>query len=388
MATLGKLAVNVYGLMDDLLVARGIGIYPGVALLNHSCGPNCAATYGRSDPVREELDDPDPGDADTTPYLQVVRTLVDVPAGTELCTSYVDVTKPRPQRQVELAATYGFDCTCAACAAEGADDLGAVPPGGDASHADVELAREAIRSAEAVASAPDSDAAQALGARLAAAGLRLDELVATAREDYGGVDQMVALYTQAVIQEHALALLRRHLPPFHPDAMHAVNQLLPAWMMLHDHASALAASQHLVAFHRHATRYCGEHAKHPMLALQLYALADLCRTFAEDCDSYGDAVVAFVNTPEGRERLAKLVRTYVVDGAHPVMALAGKPAGEGDIDAATGAVALRQAALALYREGAAALRVSHGEQHSLLLRLQARIQQCEAALGAGGAAMD
>lgn len=386
-ATLGKLAVNAYGIMDDLLVSRGLAIYPGVALLNHSCAPNCAAVYGRSDPVREEFDAPDPGDADTTPFLQTVRTLVDIPAGTELCMSYVDVTKPRAQRQAELLASYGFECTCAACTAPDADGYGAAPAGGtDEAHEDVALAREAVRRAEEVASDFDAEASQTIVDRLRGSGLKLSELVATAKEDYGGVDQMVALYTQAAIQEHALALYRRHLPPFHPDIVHVLNQLLPSWMMLHDHPSALAASQHLVAFHRHATRFTGD--KHPMLALQLYALADLCRTFAEDCDSYGDAVLAFINTAAGRERIGVLCRTYLVDGDNPIMALGDKPAGSNDLDAAAAAASMRQEALRRYREAAAALRVSHGEGHPLLKRLEARIQQCETALGAGGAAMD
>jgi SET and MYND domain-containing protein len=36
---------NDFAIWDDLLVATGAAVYPGGALLNHSCTPNCTMQY-------------------------------------------------------------------------------------------------------------------------------------------------------------------------------------------------------------------------------------------------------------------------------------------------------------------------------------------------------
>ncbi|EDQ88299.1 uncharacterized protein MONBRDRAFT_9299 [Monosiga brevicollis MX1] len=72
------------------------GHFPVIALVNHSCHPNCAVV---SRPGGE---------------LEV-RTLGTVRAGAELFVSYVDLTLPRAERQAHLLASKEFTCTCYRC---------------------------------------------------------------------------------------------------------------------------------------------------------------------------------------------------------------------------------------------------------------------------------
>ena len=70
----------------------------GSAHINHDCEPNTDWAL----------------DADG---CIVVRTLSDVPAGRELCLSYVDVRLPAATRKAKLRRSFFFTCACDACAA-------------------------------------------------------------------------------------------------------------------------------------------------------------------------------------------------------------------------------------------------------------------------------
>ncbi len=95
---LQKFPANNFSVTDDLVVSQAAGIYPLGALLNHSCAPNCVITYEEGT------------------HIQEIRTNCDVPAGTELTHSFVDVALPTLQRQAHLLSLYGFECRCARCA--------------------------------------------------------------------------------------------------------------------------------------------------------------------------------------------------------------------------------------------------------------------------------
>ncbi|CAM6085699.1 unnamed protein product [Calypogeia fissa] len=72
-----------------------VGIFPFVSVLNHSCRPNCCfASDGR---------------------VMYVRAVEDIPKGTELCLSYINLYEPRGVRQRQLAATKYFLCCCQRC---------------------------------------------------------------------------------------------------------------------------------------------------------------------------------------------------------------------------------------------------------------------------------
>lgn len=75
----------------------GLGLYPTVSLLNHSCDPNLELIFYN----------------DTC----AVRAIQNVNSGKELCIDYgyLYYVTPKKQRQLSLAAQYFFDCQCVAC---------------------------------------------------------------------------------------------------------------------------------------------------------------------------------------------------------------------------------------------------------------------------------
>ncbi|KAJ3083171.1 hypothetical protein HK100_009516 [Physocladia obscura] len=90
---------NSHGIIDptgNTNQSVGCGMFPAVAMLNHSCDPNCSfvsSTHGR----------------------MIVRTLRPIDAGEELCVSYVDLCTPRDERRGKLLETKHFWCTCSRC---------------------------------------------------------------------------------------------------------------------------------------------------------------------------------------------------------------------------------------------------------------------------------
>jgi len=88
---------NAFMLSDRSgLQVIGSGIYPSVALLNHSCTPNCCAIQNMN---KVEL-----------------RPLRDMEANDELLITYVDPISTSIERKSELKEKYNFVCKCADCA--------------------------------------------------------------------------------------------------------------------------------------------------------------------------------------------------------------------------------------------------------------------------------
>ena len=78
----------------------GVGLFPTVSMMNHSCIPNCAHTFSVSQfsPVRLEM-----------------RAIRDITAGEELCYSYVPLYQSTEKRRAQLSAAYSFICCCERC---------------------------------------------------------------------------------------------------------------------------------------------------------------------------------------------------------------------------------------------------------------------------------
>eukprot|EP00730_Choanoeca_flexa_P016621 TRINITY_DN7897_c0_g1_i2.p1 TRINITY_DN7897_c0_g1~~TRINITY_DN7897_c0_g1_i2.p1 ORF type:complete len:508 (+),score=104.82 TRINITY_DN7897_c0_g1_i2:22-1524(+) len=94
----GQLNRNGYSLRHvtdpNRVVAHGI--FPAIAMLNHSCMPNCVVV--------------------TEPYgILAVRTIRPLAAGTECFVSYVDLLLPQQQRIDILKTNKEFVCTCLRC---------------------------------------------------------------------------------------------------------------------------------------------------------------------------------------------------------------------------------------------------------------------------------
>lgn len=88
--------------------SRGVALYPHVALLNHSCAPNCEVVW-----------------AHPSLALASVVTTRGVEAGEELSISYVDARLGTRERRGALERRYGFRCDCGRCAAEASPVLAA-----------------------------------------------------------------------------------------------------------------------------------------------------------------------------------------------------------------------------------------------------------------------
>jgi len=78
---------------------EGSGLYPAVALINHSCDPNVSLEF-----------------LDGTTLASVVA-LCDIPAGKEVCHCYVEQEAlPTREERANALSQYGFACGCEACA--------------------------------------------------------------------------------------------------------------------------------------------------------------------------------------------------------------------------------------------------------------------------------
>uniref|UniRef100_Q4H2S8 [histone H3]-lysine(4) N-trimethyltransferase n=1 Tax=Ciona intestinalis TaxID=7719 RepID=Q4H2S8_CIOIN len=87
---------NAIGLNDHRGVQTiGVGIYPGISMLNHDCSPNCVAM-------------------NNGPRLEV-RALRVIQPGEELCISYIDSLETTEKRREKLKLQYYFDCECDTC---------------------------------------------------------------------------------------------------------------------------------------------------------------------------------------------------------------------------------------------------------------------------------
>lgn len=319
-ALVGKLAPNAFPLADGLLVRRGVAVAPLASHLRHSCAPNCWATFVPAASLAAELGGSGGADASAkaewappagvaAPLVMVVRAIAAVPAGAPLSLARVDVTLPQHGRDKALRKLVGGTpaevadddrafapsgaaarlCHCASCDEDGArgEDFGALPPEAAAgapptslaqrlAHADVGLGRLFAASAGEIASDPRGSVTAPTVTKLKATGFDVGLLT---RPDPPSATERGRLRREVAVLTHALALLRRHLPPFHHDVTSVVDRLYAATNLGGDYAAAAPLGYHQVAAHEHACRRC---PGHPAVGLQRYALGDLLMNVAID----------------------------------------------------------------------------------------------------------
>ena len=119
---------NNFSVTDDIMMGKAAGVYPAGAILNHSCAPNCCLSYSDywlPDGATAEEHEAAAEAAPKGRMLQVIRTLTSVPAGAELVHSYVEIARPRAERQSHLWRTYGFKCGCELCSSSNSSSDGA-----------------------------------------------------------------------------------------------------------------------------------------------------------------------------------------------------------------------------------------------------------------------
>ncbi|KAK4689455.1 hypothetical protein P7C73_g669, partial [Tremellales sp. Uapishka_1] len=91
-------AVNSFTLSSPSLSPIGVSTSPIVALCNHSCQPNAVVVF--------------PGLVGGEMNVVAIR---DLAPGEEILTSYIDVSIPFADRQLDLSKRYGFTCQCQLC---------------------------------------------------------------------------------------------------------------------------------------------------------------------------------------------------------------------------------------------------------------------------------
>jgi SET domain len=90
----------------DVTGVRAFGIYLSASLFNHDCLPNVCRFDYIDDPNREN----------NTDFM--FRALHDIAEGSEVCISYICVTRGYRERQKMLMQDYGFKCECDRCKIE------------------------------------------------------------------------------------------------------------------------------------------------------------------------------------------------------------------------------------------------------------------------------
>lgn len=97
-----KLTCNSFTISDGEMQDVGVGLYPSMSLLNHSCDPNCVIVF-----------------EGTCLHL---RTVKEIPQGEELTISYIDVKMPSHMRQLQCQRQYCFTCDCDRCMSKDKDE--------------------------------------------------------------------------------------------------------------------------------------------------------------------------------------------------------------------------------------------------------------------------
>uniref|UniRef100_A0A6P5JU52 [histone H3]-lysine(4) N-trimethyltransferase n=1 Tax=Phascolarctos cinereus TaxID=38626 RepID=A0A6P5JU52_PHACI len=92
---------NGFTISNGEMQEVGVGLYPSMSLLNHSCDPNCVIVF-----------------EGPSLFLRAVRN---IKPGEELTICYLDVLMPSAERQKQLKEQYCFDCDCPLCKTQSKD---------------------------------------------------------------------------------------------------------------------------------------------------------------------------------------------------------------------------------------------------------------------------
>ncbi|CAA0364667.1 unnamed protein product [Arabidopsis thaliana] len=90
-----KFSCNAHSICDSELRPQGIGLFPLVSIINHSCSPNAVLVF-------EE-------------QMAVVRAIDSISKDSEITISYIETAGSTLTRQKSLKEQYLFHCQCARC---------------------------------------------------------------------------------------------------------------------------------------------------------------------------------------------------------------------------------------------------------------------------------
>lgn len=95
MGLLCKISCNSFTICDGELLDLGVGLYPQLSVLNHSCWPNCSSIFNG--------------------VMLEIRNIRNISKDEEIAISYSESMLPTMQRRQELNERYFFTCTCFLC---------------------------------------------------------------------------------------------------------------------------------------------------------------------------------------------------------------------------------------------------------------------------------
>ncbi|XP_012566679.1 histone-lysine N-methyltransferase SMYD3 isoform X1 [Hydra vulgaris] len=97
-----KASCNSFAITNAELNSLGTGIFSSASLFNHSCDPNCVATFNGRDIS--------------------IRAIKPIAEGEELMLSYISILATSDVRQLELRESYMFTCKCTVCSRKEVND--------------------------------------------------------------------------------------------------------------------------------------------------------------------------------------------------------------------------------------------------------------------------
>ncbi|XP_054405949.1 histone-lysine N-methyltransferase SMYD3 isoform X3 [Pongo abelii] len=92
---------NSFTICNAEMQEVGVGLYPSISLLNHSCDPNCSIVFNG-------------------PHL-LLRAVRDIEVGEELTICYLDMLMTSEERRKQLRDQYCFECDCFRCQTQDKD---------------------------------------------------------------------------------------------------------------------------------------------------------------------------------------------------------------------------------------------------------------------------
>ncbi|XP_019382259.1 PREDICTED: histone-lysine N-methyltransferase SMYD3 [Gavialis gangeticus] len=96
-----KVTCNCFTISNGEMQDVGVGLYPSMSLLNHSCDPNCVIVFEG--------------------YQLLLRSVREIQIGEELTISYIESLMPSNERQKQLKRQYCFECDCLQCQTQNKD---------------------------------------------------------------------------------------------------------------------------------------------------------------------------------------------------------------------------------------------------------------------------
>uniref|UniRef100_A0A8C9FXB7 [histone H3]-lysine(4) N-trimethyltransferase n=1 Tax=Pavo cristatus TaxID=9049 RepID=A0A8C9FXB7_PAVCR len=90
-----QVTCNCFTISNGEMQDVGVGLYPSMSLLNHSCDPNCVIIFEG--------------------YQLLLRSVREIQIGEELTISYIESLMPTSERQKQLKRQYCFECDCCLC---------------------------------------------------------------------------------------------------------------------------------------------------------------------------------------------------------------------------------------------------------------------------------